>query len=1069
MAVTHLTYRDVMDVAATRATVRPVAYGRPATVALAEAIAAAKQRHPLDPVTVVVASNLAGLSVRRLIGGGTVGDGGLANVSFVTPFRLAELVGGDAVGGYPLTNAVLAAAARSVLRDDPGWFGSVAEHPASETALVALYGELSHVRPGTLASLAARTPRGAEMVRLFRAVRARLTGVHDEDDLARAATQRLRTGTTPAAPIGHLIWFLPDRLTPAMSDLLAAAIAAAPVATVVVGLTGEAGADAAVRRTLVAAGVGLAEVDAATVTPPTGTRIVSVSDPEEEVRAVCREIAALAEAGTPLDRIGVFHPAPDPYARTVHEHLLSAGIPHNGPSRLRLADRVAGRTLLAVLGLPERGWSRAAVVALASDAPLRHDGAPVPVTVWERLSRDAGVVGGLDDWSKKLAALAVARRDQYTTGSADPEVARWALTQLRSDAERAEQLTAFVAGLEVDLEAIDQAHGWAGKVRATQGLLVRLLGSEGRRVNWPDDERDAGERVDAALARLELLDEIDPLPTTAAFVRAVAAELDEPAGRIGRFGDGVVFGPLAMAPGLDLDAVFVVGMAEGTCPNPSGEDALLPDDDRAATGGDLTGRDERLHDQHRMLLAALASGGTQRVLVFPRGDLRGGRTRLPSRWLLDTATARHGARVHSSAFAALGAPAVDEVPSFTAGLLRAPAAASLADRDLATLNAYLLAGGRPADHPSAGPALRRGLEATGARRSDRFTEWDGNLAGMPVPSPAAGKRLSATAMQSWAMCGFRYFLGQVLKLGERAEPETITEISAADRGTLIHTILERFVDGALRRPEGPPEPGEPWTAADREQLQTIAGEVFAETEAKGITGRPLHWRLQQEFVRSDLDAFLDHDLRLRTEAHARPRHVELAFGLDDAPPLTLDLDGRRTLAFRGRIDRVDQTDTGGHVVYDYKSGAGKAYKDLAKDPVLAGASLQLGLYAEAVRQRLGGQQVASYYWMITDAGGFVPYGYDWTPDVRRRFVDVLSAITDGIEAGTFPMNPGEFNIFFGKHQNCRYCPFDALCPRDRDDQELAKAGAPELAVRERLRPPSPDTTGPGTDAGVASA
>jgi len=104
----------------TPATVRTVAFGRPATEALAEAIAGAKHAHPLDPVTVVVPSNLAALSARRTIAGGLLGGTGLANVSFVTAFRLAELLGAGHVGGRrPLTNPVLAAAVRAARRTSP--------------------------------------------------------------------------------------------------------------------------------------------------------------------------------------------------------------------------------------------------------------------------------------------------------------------------------------------------------------------------------------------------------------------------------------------------------------------------------------------------------------------------------------------------------------------------------------------------------------------------------------------------------------------------------------------------------------------------------------------------------------------------------------------------------------------------------------------------------------------------------------------------------------------------------------------------------------------------------------
>lgn len=1049
--------------AAHRPVVRTVAYGRPATEALAAAIAAAKQGHPLDPVTVLVSSNLAGLSVRRLIGGGTVGaDGatGLANVSFLTPFRLAELLAVDSLPGHPLTNAALAAAARVVLRRRPEPFGRVADHHASEAAVVALYAELSRLRPETLDHLAARDERTASLVAIHRAVGHELAGrFYDEDARAHVAAARIRSDPMAAAGVlGALVWFLPERLSPAQSALVAAAIDSVP-STVVVGITGETTADAAVRRTCRSAGVDVPSDEFTRGGVPVGTRIISVSDPDEEVRAVCREVLALAQAGTPLDRIGVFHPSPDPYARALHEQFEAANLPHNGPSRTRLADGAAGRTLLDALALPERAWGRADVLAVASAGPLRHDGQVVPTSAWENLSRAAGVLGGLDDWATKLETFAGQREERHRLLGEDPATSPGYLAALLDDAHRARALASWVAALAAQIDAVDEAKGWGAKAAQAQLLLDHLLGRAGSRRGWPDAEVTAAERVEAALARLTLLDSLDPDPSSTTFRRAVEAELDEPAGRVGRFGHGVLYGPLAMAPGLDLDAVFVLGMAEGTCPSPRSEDALLPDDVRSAAEDELLTRDEGLRQQHRHLLAALSTGGEHRVLVFPRGDLRGSRTRLPSRWLLSTASALHGERVHSTDFAALGEPVVGEVRSFSDGLTRAPAAVSLVERDLAALEARRRAGLDPAASPAIGLDLRRGLEAQAARHSERFTEWDGNLAGLPVPSPSGGKRLSATAMQSWAACPFRYFLGQVLGLAERPEPEAVTTIAAADRGTLLHEVLERFVREAIERPEGPPEPDTPWPEADRLRLREIATEVFARFRGEGRTGRELLWRLEQRFLLGDLDVFLEDDEARRAAFRSTPIAVELPFGIDGEDPLRIELDEGRVLAFRGYIDRVDRTADGGHVVVDYKSGKGTAYKALDEDPVLAGTTLQLGLYAEAVGQRFGGGGAASYFWMISSRGEYKLHGGPWEDEDRARFREVLTAITDGIEAGAFPARPGGYESFWRTHENCGFCDFDRLCPRDRDEHQLAKAEAPELAVLARLLPPEPIDAG----------
>src|SRR5690349_3298223 len=113
---------------------RTVAYGPAATAALREAVAAAKGSDPLAPVTVVVPSNNVGVACRRALATGSMAGGiGVAAVAFVTPFRLAELLGGPALsaeGKRPVSTPVLAAAVRAELTADPGLFAPVATHPA---------------------------------------------------------------------------------------------------------------------------------------------------------------------------------------------------------------------------------------------------------------------------------------------------------------------------------------------------------------------------------------------------------------------------------------------------------------------------------------------------------------------------------------------------------------------------------------------------------------------------------------------------------------------------------------------------------------------------------------------------------------------------------------------------------------------------------------------------------------------------------------------------------------------------------------------------------------------------
>src|SRR5690606_11272748 len=264
--------------------VESVAYGRPASEALAATVARAKAVGALAPVTVVVPSNLAGLTARRLLGGGLAGTDGIANVALVTPFRLAELLGNERLlDSRPLTNPVLGAAVRLALADDPGPFAPVADHHATQAALASLYAELSNASPDALERVEFQGGAAArDAVRTYRLVASKLHGFHDEADVARAARERPDLDDALAA-LGHLVWYLPAPMTQPLTELVGTVLRRASASSVIVGLTGDDAADAAVRSVCARAGVEIPPD--VSVAVPTASEIVSVTDADEEVRA----------------------------------------------------------------------------------------------------------------------------------------------------------------------------------------------------------------------------------------------------------------------------------------------------------------------------------------------------------------------------------------------------------------------------------------------------------------------------------------------------------------------------------------------------------------------------------------------------------------------------------------------------------------------------------------------------------------------------------------------------------------------------------------------------------------
>ena len=368
----------------------------------------------------------------------------------------------------------------------------------------------------------------------------------------------------------------------------------------------------------------------ATVVPPTGTGVVTTSDPDEEVRAVVRGVVDAMRTGVPLERMAILFAGEDPYARLVHEQLELAGIAHNGVSVRALDDSVFGGALLRLLALPDDGFRRDSLFALLAAVPLLDgDGRPAPGARWERVSRRARVVGGLDQWHLLL--------DAYSAEIATDEYRTWE----RDDVAR---LRAFVDALAGDLDATRVPKSWSAKVGWVHRLIRRWIGDDRRRATWPAFEQEAARRVEAALDRLAGLDAVEAAPTLDVFRRTLELELAAARERVGRLGQGVLVGSVGFALGADLDRLFVCGLAEGVFPSPPRDDPLLSDLERGVLAGELPLRADRTAANHRALLAALAVTTGDRVLAFPRGDLRRSTEHVPSRYLLDTVEALSGAR-----------------------------------------------------------------------------------------------------------------------------------------------------------------------------------------------------------------------------------------------------------------------------------------------------------------------------------------------------------------------------------------------------------------------------------------
>ena len=958
-----------------------------------ESMAAARRDDPLAPLTVIVPSHAAGLQLRRRL----AELGPFAAVRFEMLPRVAELLAAGrlaAVGRAPLARPIGDYVAEQVARESGGTLARVAELPGYARALRRIFRRLR--RGGVRRAEEAGKAEGvqAEVLRLYDRFRAETANFYDDEDLLDEAADAVRSGRSGVlGDLGDVCVLPPGGQSAGAAALLAALSEVSPR---------------------------FAELDEPDCDP--AATFVLAPDPASETREVVREVLWALEGGMSLHEIAVFHGADDAYPRLLREAFGAAAVPVVPLPGIPLIETRAGRGVLALALLPERDFSRTATMEALSVAPMREwlpgreNAVRTLAAAWDRISREAGITKDSNQWAGRLTAL-IGDLDssiQYHEDAGNEARARGA----RYNRDRARELRDVMEALIARLQPLCEPQPAAGFIKRFKEVVEDYLNPK-------------------AEALVEVLEEIEQLGTVGAvggsfslatFAQALRANLEAAVVRPASLGDGVVVADYRNAAGLRFQRVILCGAYEGALPSGPGSDALI--EDRVWTGlrerhpfiEDKALRIERAHEAAGRAVTAAGAGSV--VWTAPLREPGGAREYYPSPLMRAAASSKDAAIVTASDLR--GRDSVDgwlrRGQSPLAAMLRGPIA-------VPAEAAYRWAIGQRRRGDWFDQAHRHwpAVLMLRARRSRRFTEWDGNLATLADESWLELRRaVSPTSLEHYAVCGFRYFARSLLGLHAIEEPEEREMMDAAARGSLIHNVLERFFKA--QRENGRPQPYEPWTDEDAALLMTFADEALADAEERGLTGLDVYSRHEARTIKADLRRFLAEDTLFRQRTGAVPVQFESAIPETEVAGVTL----------RGFVDRVDITpDQKQAWVIDYKSGASKDHKEeiTPEDPLAGGKRLQLPVYLAAARDA---EEVRAVYWFITQKGGFEFVRYDPSPGQEAAFERTLNAIVTGIRAGSFPAVSGEDDEFYGKFKNCRYCDYDRICSRRRDHEQAAK-------------------------------
>lgn len=462
---------------------------------------------------------------------------------------------------------------------------------------------------------------------------------------------------------------------------------------------------------------------------------------------------------------------------------------------------------------------------------------------------------------------------------------------------------------------------------------------------------------------------------------------------------------------------FFVGLDADTFPGAFRQDPVLLDSERQRINADLSLGAEKLEKKQFLMATTLASRRGKVVLSFPSYDVVENQDAYPASILLQVYRLLQGdaGLDYSDLIKFLGHPVgycsqqddnpLDEVEWWI----------------------YQNLAGNLQDAKVVGKCYEgtaRKYSSIMARQKDVPTEYDGALTTYSSTAPWGGEIISCSQVEYLASCPFAYFLRYVLGVypTDEISYDPTRWLDHLERGSLLHDIFCGF----MRKITAAGEVVDP--VKHKKILFEIADELIEQYKEKIPPPNELVLQSEIDEIHECCEVFLATEARRKSI----PCYFEVPFGLGQeevekagcglADPVCLELGQGRILAFRGRIDRIDQLQGGGYCVWDYKTGSAAGYGEQLF--FNKGQQVQHALYAiaaEEILRQISPEKSAK----VCFAGYIFPSrkgeGRDVCRPVKNRehLVSLLNTAWDIVESGTF--------VASYEDSRCRYCEYAVVC------------------------------------------
>lgn len=801
-------------------------------------------------------------------------------------------------------------------------------------------------------------------------------------------------------------------------------------------------------------------------------QVIHVAGADDEMSFVAKEILrSVEEDQIPLREIGVVGRTFSGYEHLLPRIFQEHGIPFNTTMKHSLGLFPFVQALLKLLALPGSDFQRDDVMAVLTSPYFRWTSSSFSIAdpqpeLWDRASRRLGITKGAGEWTRFIHVLEkeCGKHDGRNTMSKTDvlsanqiEACQHVLTALFDALSVFPTDAPYDVFVDHTLQLVEQFLILAPSETNKSASHVDMWGrvNTGGRGHGGDDivSQAAYDQLDDIKKLFQVSDSLSFSEFVATVDRCMHSAT-VPFHPTSDLIDGVWVLDAMAARGFSFRKLFVIGVNDQVFPRHIQEDAFLRDPVRRLFGltlGSKVPENVAGYQEEQLLFYLLVNSASEAVTLLTQRSDQHDRSTIPS-WYI-TETARCVKELSVTVLPKRESHKRRMVPQYANRWLTPQ------EMRLQWMLERRLPKGLKGDDDQGWAVVQRGVASLACQESSspRLNRFDGVTGTLPEFWQSIKSRgMSPTALEHYAVCPFKFFARQVLKLEAVGLPDMSLGVSPRDTGNLLHLLLRECGEAFLA--DDMVSHMRDSSGADMNALvKPVIDQVFQQWARWNPTGYPLLWELQQEQL-------------VRTVSRVMVQ--EWGTGADDWKPVAFEQsitggmqvmlnNEAHDVPLTGRMDRVDWSASLNQsriIDYKYKQSLRTipSSQILARD-VVRGKQLQPPLYllmaeqehAPSPDQELSAQSPTAscsgvwLYFMTVNAPesteAFTPVGLTkeiWSA-LKPQFESTMTALVGGMHRGEYFMVPGD---------HCRLCDYRTICHRTHPMSRW-RAGADRLHTK----------------------